>query len=66
VVASSSSSSVSSSSSSVAATSSAISHSTAPAPTQSVVQVQSGNLELMYLSTVGMGGLLMGTLNFTN
>jgi hypothetical protein len=28
--------------------------------------VQSGNLELMYLSTVGMGGLLMGTLNFTN
>jgi hypothetical protein len=59
-----SSSSVRSSSSSVATTSA--SASTAPAPSQSVIQLQSGNLELMYLSTVGMGGLLMGTLNFTN
>jgi len=46
--------------------SSATSNSTAPASTQRVVQVQSGNLELMYLSTVGMGGLLMSTLNFSS
>lgn len=53
---------VSSSSNSVAATSLAVSNSTAAVPTQSALQVQSGNLELMYLSTIGMGGLLMGTL----